>query len=531
MPISARLLRTAEHGGDIEAVRESLRRRMMDPALADEVATLDEAWRVLQQEVEEVRAELGVTRRAVGALKKAKREDEAAAQIANMRVLSACEAELKPRVDAAEQSMLARLQRLPNLLHAAVPVGAGDEANVVERDWGLERIGAPGGSALDAVRAAAAGGAAPLGHDVLLHRIGGCETTNAVLTAGHRAYFLTGVGAELSAALVTLATGFLKQRAVEGGSGFVRVSPPLMLERRAMAKVAQLEEFDEALYRVSSDAGGRSAEGAERAEGAGARERYLIATSEQPLCCLHMGGRLREEELPLRYAGVSMCFRKEAGARRDARGIFRVHQFEKVEQFCLAAPERSAAVLEEMLRAAEDFYRLLQLPFRVVKVASGQLSHAAALKYDLEAWFPASALGGEMRELVSASNCTDFQSRALDVQCVSTEPANKGVKKKKGGAKRLVHMLNATLCATSRTLCCLLENFQAADGVRLPPDHALVPLLGGQSFFPFVRDALPMPDVSSSSSSSSSSVRKSKKATSTATKALRLGAGAATVKQ
>ena len=125
MPIAARLLRTAEHGGDIEAVRESLRRRMMDPALADEVAALDEAWRVLQQEVEEVRAELGVTRRAVGALKKAKREDEAAAQIANMRVLSACEAELKPRVDAAEQSMLARLQRLPNLLHAAVPVGAG----------------------------------------------------------------------------------------------------------------------------------------------------------------------------------------------------------------------------------------------------------------------------------------------------------------------------------------------------------------------------------------------------------------------
>ena len=442
MPIDVRLLRSAARGGDVEAVRETLRRRLMDVSMVDEVVALDEQWRALQQEFEEARAALGVTRKAVGALKRAKRQDEAAAQITQMRTLSEREAALKPRVDAAEQQMLVRLQRLPNLLDATVPVGATDEDNLMERDWGLERIGAPGGSALDAARAAAVGGAAPLSHDVLLHRIGGCETTNAARAAGHRAYFLTGVGAELSAALVTLAAGFLKQRAVKGGARYVRVAPPLMLERGAMAKVAQLEEFDEALYHVSSDtarcgaaasAGGAEASGSS-AEGAGARERFLIATSEQPLCCLHMSGRLREEELPLRYAGVSMCFRKEAGSRRDARGVFRVHQFEKVEQFCLAAPERSGAVLEEMLRTAEDFYQLLALPYRVVKVASGQLSHAAALKYDLEAWFPAAGHGGDMRELVSASNCTDFQARALDVQCV--RGTHEGVGKQKGGAKR-----------------------------------------------------------------------------------------------
>ena len=282
--------------------------------------------------------------------------------------------------------------------------------------------------------------------------------------------------------------------------------------------------------------------------------------------------------LPMRYAGVSPCFRREAGSRRDARGVFRVHTFEKVEQFAIAMPdaiadagadtvadadadetrapvcstesasqddvvrllrcEHSCAVLEEMLATAEAFYQLLELPYRVVCVAAGQLSHAAAIKYDLEAWFPADRGGGgsggagdvgeaviedeastraetshigAMRELVSASNCTDFQARALDVRCetdddeVGTITGNAGdesgkkkqntkkkkkKKKKKKRDRSYVHMLNATLCATTRTMCCILENYQTGDGVRVP--RALVADMDGVEFLPFIRPAPPI---------------------------------------
>lgn len=210
------------------------------------------------------------------------------------------------------------------------------------------------------------------------------------------------------------------------------------MRRDYMAKTAQLEQFDEELYKVTEDEKHRES------------DKYLIATSEQPLSALHDGEWLQSNDLPIRYAGYSTCYRKEAGAHgKDAWGIFRVHQFEKIEQFVLTKPESSWQAFDEMIGISEEFYQSLQIPYQVVAIVSGALNNAAAKKYDLEAWFP---FQSEFKELVSCSNCTDYQSRALEIRY--------GAKQMTEVRKKYVHALNSTLCATERALCCILENYQ-----------------------------------------------------------------------
>jgi len=236
-----------------------------------------------------------------------------------------------------------------------------------------------------------------------------------------------------------------------------------MMKKEVMGETAQLEEFDEALYKVAGETD--------------KDDMYLIATSEQPISAYHRGEWLAESEVPFRYAGISTCFRKEAGSHgKDAWGIFRVHQFEKVEQFVVTAPEDSWDEMERMRAVAEEFYQSLGISYRVVTIASAALNNAAAKKYDLEGWFPTLAV---YRELVSCSNCTDYQSRAMEVRFGQ---------KKNARDKTYVHMLNATLCATERTICCLMENYQTDQGVRVP--DVLVPYMGGMTFMPFKRAAL-----------------------------------------
>jgi seryl-tRNA synthetase len=173
---------------------------------------------------------------------------------------------------------------------------------------------------------------------------------------------------------------------------------------------------------------------------------------------LHRKDWIDVKELPIKYAGVSSCFRKEAGAHgKETWGVFRVHQFEKVEQFVLCKPEESWEMLEKMVAVSEEYLQSLELPYRVINIVSGALNDAAAKKYDIEAWFPGY---GEYKELVSCSNCTDYQSRALEVRC--------GSKTKGDVEKKYVHMLNGTLCATQRTMTCILENCQEPNGIRVP---------------------------------------------------------------
>ena len=204
----------------------------------------------------------------------------------------------------------------------------------------------------------------------------------------------------------------------------------------------------------------------------------MIATSEQPIAAMHLGEWIDPNVLPISYAGYSTCFRKEAGAHgRDTWGIFRVHQFEKIEQFVITSPEESWAMHETMRRTAEEFHESLGLPYQVVNIVSGELNAAAAKKYDIECYFPGMA---EYRELVSCSNCTDFQARRMEVRY--------GVKKANETTKTYVHMLNSTLCATGRAICCLLENGQTEKGIKLPEvlKPFLEPFLDDPTFIPFV---------------------------------------------
>merc|ERR1711971_90685 len=204
-------------------------------------------------------------------------------------------------------------------------------------------------------------------------------------------------------------------------------------------------------------------------------DKYLIATSEQPLSAMNYQRAIPKEEFPIRYAGVSSCFRREAGSSgRDIRGIFRVHQFEKVEQFVLTEPDKSWEEHDAMINMAEEFYQSLEIPYHVVAIVSKEINNAAAKKYDLEAWFPGDNYGkGQYRELVSCSNCTDYQARAMSTKC-GVFPQDPHC-----------HMLNSTLCATERALCCLVENYQEEGGMRVP--RALVPFMLGQEFLPFVK--------------------------------------------
>eukprot|EP00827_Trimyema_finlayi_P007131 TRINITY_DN963_c0_g1_i5.p1 TRINITY_DN963_c0_g1~~TRINITY_DN963_c0_g1_i5.p1 ORF type:complete len:295 (+),score=114.02 TRINITY_DN963_c0_g1_i5:129-1013(+) len=292
--------------------------------------------------------------------------------------------------------------------------------------------------------------------------IDGYEPQKGATIAGHRGYFLKGPGALLNMALQAYGMQFLNKQK------YTPLYTPFFMKKEIMGATCQLSDFDESLYKVSGNEN---------------EEYYLIATSEQPISAFHYKEWLQPQDLPKKFAGCSSCFRKEAGAYgKDMWGIFRVHQFEKIEQFVITKPEDSWQAHEEMIKVAESFYQSLKLPYQVINIVSGELNDAAAKKYDLEAWFPGYH---NYRELVSCSNCTDYQSRALEIRY--------GFKNKSAESEKLyVHMLNATLCATQRTLCCILENYQTPDGVKVP--EVLVPFFGAD-FIPYVKDVPKQKDL------------------------------------
>lgn len=273
--------------------------------------------------------------------------------------------------------------------------------------------------------------------------------------AGHRGYFLKGYGVLLNQALINYGLNTLV------AAGYLPMQPPFFMKKSIMEATCQLSDFSENLYQV---------EGTDDSE-----PLYLIATSEQPISSMHMKEWIQPSELPKRYCGTSTCFRKEAGSHgRDVWGIFRVHQFEKVEQFIYSDPKTSWEEFDKMVNCSETFLQGLNLPYQVMNIASGGLNDAAAMKYDIEAWFPGY---DAFRELVSCSNCTDYQSRALETR----------FDKKDVEDKQYVHMLNGTLCATERTMCCLVENYQTAEGLIVP--EVLRPYMGGKEFIPYSESA------------------------------------------
>ncbi|KAF2670027.1 seryl-tRNA synthetase [Microthyrium microscopicum] len=413
-----------ERGGDPEKIRDSQKKRNAPVELVDEVIALFEEHRKTQYEATQHNTKINEVQKAIGQKKKAKE---------NADDLLKEKDEWTAKKKAAEEAAGLKLKELNakaksvgNYVHSTVPVSLTEDDNALIRDW------APEGTAVEKKDC--------LSHHEVLYRLGGYDPERGVKVVGHRGYCLTGMGLFLNLALVNYGLHFLHAK------GYQPNAPPFMMLRDQMAKTAQLEQFDEELYKVVEDPKDP------------ASDKYLIATSEQPLSALHADEWIHPTELPIKYAGFSTCFRKEAGSHgKDAWGIFRVHQFEKIEQFIFTTPEKSWEMFDSMIDTSEEFYKSLKLPYRVVAIVSSALNNAAAKKYDLEAWFP---FQGEYKELVSCSNCTDYQTRELEIRF--------GQKKQTSTRKEYVHALNSTLCATERALCCVLENYQTPDGIVVP---------------------------------------------------------------
>ncbi|KAK1263150.1 hypothetical protein QJS04_geneDACA009431 [Acorus gramineus] len=423
-----------EKGFDPERVRESQRRRFGSVDIVDEVIQLDKQWRERQFELEALRKEFNKINKEVARLKIAK--EDASKMIESTEENKRLTAEKVVEVQNAKAELEAKLDKIGNLVHDSVPISDDEANNAVVRTWGERRTE-------EGLK----------NHVELVELLGIANLSKGTNVAGGRGYYLVGAGALLNQALISFGLAFLSKR------NYTPLQTPFFMRKDIMAKCAQLSQFDEELYKVTGEGD----------------DKYLIATSEQPLCAYHMGDRFHPSELPIRYAGYSTCFRKEAGSHgRDTLGIFRVHQFEKVEQFCMTSPNgnESWEMHEEMIKNSEDFYKELNIPYQVVSIVSGALNDAAAKKYDLEGWFPASKT---YRELVSCSNCTDFQSRNLEIRYGQTKSDEQ--------AKLHVHLLNSTLTATERTICAILENCQKEDGVEVP--QALQPFMCGITFLPF----------------------------------------------
>lgn len=283
-------------------------------------------------------------------------------------------------------------------------------------------------------------------HFDLVTMIDGYDSERGVRVAGSRGYFLKEPLVFLELALVHYALQMLSD------AGYTALYPPFFMRKEIMSEVAQLSQFDEELYKLNE-------KGSNESEDSG-DDKYLIATSEQPIAGFHKDEWLGAEDLPIKYSGFSTCFRQEAGSHgRDTRGIFRVHQFEKVEQFVICSPRDNISweMFDEMIKNAETFYQALKIPYRIVNIVSGELNLAASKKYDLEAWFPGSKA---FRELVSCSNCTDYQARNLKIRFGRSKKNNREIE--------YVHMLNSTMCATTRAMCAIMENYQTPDGILVP---------------------------------------------------------------
>mmetsp|Transcript_7834 Transcript_7834/g.29370 ORF Transcript_7834/g.29370 Transcript_7834/m.29370 type:complete len:486 (-) Transcript_7834:503-1960(-) len=437
------LFRT-DKGGNPDLVRESQRRRYARVEDVDDVIALDVKWRDARWELDTANSEFNKANKQVSLLKRA--GDDATAKdvedaIEHVSAIKATIVTLAEDEKNLEEAVMSKLMKIGNLVHDSVPVSDDEQNNSVYRTWGLDskrvETGLPN-------------------HVDLIAMLDIADTERGTDVAGSRGYYLKGAGVLLNQALINYALAFLAQR------GHTPLATPFFMRKDRMAECAQLADFDEQLYKVTGEG----------------EDKYLIATSEQTCCSYLRKQWMQPKDLPQRFAGYSTCFRKEAGSHgRDTLGIFRVHQFEKVEQFVAVDcdGDESWAEMERLLRNSEDFYQSLGIPYHVVNIVSGELNDAAAKKYDLEAWFPSSQT---YRELVSCSNCTDFQSRRLEVRCGAP---SKGPERKKA----YVHLLNSTLTATERSLCCVIENWQTSEGLVVPP--VLRPFMMNIKFVPFVK--------------------------------------------
>jgi seryl-tRNA synthetase len=390
---------------DPEPARSALARRGVDPAALDQALELDDRRRALLPELEELRRRKNEASKRIGELQRA--GGDASEAIAEVRGVSAREKELDEELRSVEERRSAALAMLPNLPDESAPL----------EDEVLREEGEAGGRGRN--------------HVELLGAY--LDLESAARVAGSRFAYLKGPLVRLELALVQWAIGLLEEK------GFTPVVPPVLVREPALFGTGFLPDTEQQIYRIPDD------------------DLYLVGTSEVPLASLHADEILSAGALPRRYAGLSSCFRREAGAAgKDTQGIFRVHQFDKVEMFSFVAPEQSRDEHEHLLAVEEEIFQALEVPYRVVNIAANDLGSSAAKKYDLEAWLPGQQ---RYREVTSTSNTTDFQARRLDIRYRPSE----------GQAPRHVHTLNGTAVAVGRTIIAIVENHQRDDGtIELP---------------------------------------------------------------
>ncbi|AIF69238.1 seryl-tRNA synthetase [Palaeococcus pacificus DY20341] len=401
----------------------------------DEILELDAKWRENLKQINVLRRERNKIAVEIGKRKKAG-EDASELFKKSKEIVKKIEA-IEKENQLIEEKINYYLWRLPNITHESVPIGKDDTENVPIRFWGkakvyrgdLERFleQSQGKMEYEVIEWK------PKLHADLLPIIGGADLERAAKVSGSRFFYLMNELVILDLALIRFALDKLIEK------GFTPVNPPYMVRSFIEKGATIFDDFEDVIYKIEGE------------------DLYLIPTAEHPLAGLHANEILDGSDLPLLYAGVSPCFRKEAGtAGKDTKGIFRVHQFHKVEQFVYARPEESWEWHEKLLQNAEEIFQALEIPYRVVNICTGDLGYVAAKKYDIEAWMSAQ---GKFREVVSCSNCTEWQARRLNIR----------YRDKTHEKPKFVHTLNSTAIATSRAMVAILENFQEEDGtVKIP---------------------------------------------------------------
>ena len=423
--VSGQMLDIQIFRDDPDRIRADFSKRGLDESIIDEVLRLDGRWREVRFEVDQFRKARNSAARRISEAKKKGDDEEVKLILSQVSSLGSKIEDLEADAQRLVSERDAIRLQIPNLLHEDVPIGESDQKNVE-----ISRHGNPPDFDFQ-----------PKTHNELIEQNHWVDLSRGSKITGSRQYFLMGDLARLDMALQQYSADFLINR------GYTLVQPPLMMNRRAYEGVTDLSDFENVMYGVEPDG------------------YYLIATSEHPLTAMRMDEVIEQTELPIKMVGVSPCFRREVGAHgMSDRGIWRVHQFTKVEQVIICKPEDSWDHHVELLDNAKELWDSLGLHYRVVDICTGDMGTVASRKYDLEAWLPGAK---EFKEVVSCSNCTDYQANRLKMRF------------RKSGGNEAVHTLNSTAVATSRALVAILEQYQASDGSVTVPD-VLVPAMGGK---------------------------------------------------
>ena len=397
-----------------EIIRSMLKSRAVEFDL-DGLIELDKKRREFIIKTDELRKKKNQV--AIIISEKKKGGDDISSILAEMKNISNEITESESEQENIESKYLKLASTIPNLVHESVPIGIDDSANIEIKKWGnIPEFDFKIKDHID------------ISEDLNL-----VDLERAAKVAGARFYYLKNDLVRLNQALIHFGLDFLAEK------GYSLIQPPYMINRESMEGAVIAEDFEEVIYKIQEE------------------DLYMIGTSEHAMAAMHSKEIIEGKEIPMKYAGISPCFRKEAGAHgRDQKGIFRVHQFDKIEQFVFSKPEDSWKEHEKMLAVAEEFYQKLEIPYRVMLLSTGDIGKISAKTYDIEAWM---AGQNAYREIVSCSNCLEYQARRLKIR----------FRDKTNEDTQYIHTLNSTLIATTRVLVAIMENFQTKDGhIRIP---------------------------------------------------------------